>query len=117
VLVTQVAIFFEGAIDDVFEFGGEIGIEADGLDRSAMENRFEDLGTGVAAEGKRAGGHLVEDDAEREEIAASVDFLAADLFGRHIGNGANRCAGASEVFLSGAFGGSGVGDGVTAGGE
>ncbi len=115
VLIAKVAIFFEGAIDDVFEFGGEIGIEADWRDGGAIENRFEDEGTGVAAEGERARGHFVEDDAKREEVAARVHFFAADLFGGHVGDSAESGAGAGEMFVARTLRGSGVECGFSAG--
>jgi hypothetical protein len=42
VLEAEFAIFFESAIDDVFEFRGEIGIETDRRDRRAIQDRFKD---------------------------------------------------------------------------
>ena len=36
-----------------------------------------------------AGGHLVEHDAEREQVGARIDILAARLLGRHVGDGAD----------------------------
>ncbi len=76
---------------------GEIGIEADGRVGSAIEDGFEDEAGGVAAEGQSAGGHFVEDHAEGKEIAASVEVFAAGLFGGHVGDGAERGAGAGEM--------------------
>ena len=52
VLEAQVAVFFQGAIDDVFQPGGKIRIDADGRGRSAIEDGFEDQTGGVAAEGE-----------------------------------------------------------------
>src|ERR1700722_15016169 len=51
------------------------------------------------AKWKRAGGHLVEDGAERKQVAAGVEFLSASLFRRHVGNGAESRAGAGEVLV------------------
>ena len=56
-------------------------------------------GGGVAAKGQRAGGHLVEHDAEGEQVGAGVEFLAARLLGRHVGDGAQWRAGAGEVLV------------------
>jgi len=39
---------------------------------------------------------LVEDATEREEVAASIEFLATRLFGRHVGDGADGGAGTGE---------------------
>ena len=80
-LAAEVAIFFERLVDDVFEFGREFGMEPKRRNRSAIENGFGDDAGSFAAEGERAGGHFVKNDAEREEVTAGVEFLAADLFG------------------------------------
>src|SRR5271170_504203 len=54
-----------------------------------------------AAEGKCAGGHLVEHHTKGEEISAEVEFFSANLFWRHVRNGANGGAGAGEIELHG----------------
>ena len=69
-----------------------------GRRRHAIQDGFEDHAGGFAAEGQDAGGHFVEHGAERKEIAASVQFLAANLFGRHVGDGADGGSGAGEHF-------------------
>ena len=95
----------------------KIGVEADGIDGSAIEDGFEDQSAGVAAEWKRARRHFVEDDAEGKEVAAGIDFFAAHLFGRHVGDGAESGAGAGEVLVARTLRCGGVGDGFTAGGD
>ncbi len=45
----------------------------------------------------RAGGQLVEQDAEREEIRAEVHGVAADLFRRHVGGRAEQRALGGDV--------------------
>src|SRR5262249_15617801 len=52
VLVAQVAVFLEDAIDKLFELVGEIGVNADRRNRRAIEDRFKDQTRGVAAERK-----------------------------------------------------------------
>ena len=71
-LIAEVAIFFEGLVDDAFEFGGEIGIHARGGGGRAIENFALDDSGAFAAEGQRAGSHLVEDGAAGKEIGAGV---------------------------------------------
>ena len=50
----------------------------------AIENGIEDYRGGVAAEGRAAGGHFVENGAEAENIGAGVEIFAASLLGRHV---------------------------------
>ncbi len=101
VLIAEVAIFLEALADDFFESGREIGIEAKRRDGSSIEDFFEDDAGGFAVEGKLAGGHFVEDDGEGEEIGASVEIFGADLFGGHVGYGADGGAGAGEMLRVG----------------
>ena len=54
------------------------------------------------------GRHLVEHGAEGEQIGALVEFFAARLLRRHVGDGAEHQAGAGEV-LVGHFGRLGLG--------
>ena len=49
-------------------------------------------GGAVAPEGSLSGGHLVEDDAQGEEVRALVDRLALHLLGGHVGDRAERPA-------------------------
>src|SRR5580698_4570208 len=73
VLVTKIAVVFESFVDDAFELGREIGIEARRRSGLTIEDGVEDVGGAFAAEGKLAGGHFVEDGAEREKIGAGVE--------------------------------------------
>ncbi len=43
------------------------------------------------------GQHFIEDDAEREQVAALVDALSLDLFGGHVGDGAQHLARSAEI--------------------
>ena len=52
--------------------------------RLVLQNGGRDVEDGRAAERPASGHHLVEHDAEREQIAADVDFVAFDLLGRHV---------------------------------
>ncbi len=64
VLVAQVAIFFEGLVDDAIQLRRRIGVHARYGSGRAVEDRFKnDAGT-FSAEGQLAGGHFVENHAE-----------------------------------------------------
>jgi len=65
------------------------------------EQGDEDDGAGGACERYVAGGHLVEDGAEAEEVAAAVEDLAACLLGAHVGDGADGGALGGEVAADG----------------
>ena len=47
------------------------------------------------------GGHLVQDRAKGEQVAARIEFLGANLFRRHIGYGAHRSAAIGEGLFQG----------------
>ena len=69
----------------------------DGARRGAAEDALEHHRLGHARERRRAGRHLVEDDAEREQIAAAVDLEAPRLLRRHVVDGAQRRTGGREL--------------------
>ena len=101
-LVTKRRIFFEGFVDDARELGRKSGIEPDGSDRRMIEDAIENFSRAVAAKRGAASSHFIENNTEAEEIAASVKFTAASLFGRHIGDGAESGSGAGEMgFIDG----------------
>ena len=80
-------------------------MQARGRKRRAIEDGVEDDAGGFAAKGERSRGHFVEDGAEGEEVGPGVEFLAANLFGRHVGHGSESGAGAGEMFGIDAEGG------------
>ena len=47
----------------------------------------------VARKGASARHHLVQHAAQRKNVAAAIDLLAADLLGRHVADGAQNRAG------------------------
>ena len=108
-LIAEVAIFLEAFADDFFELEREFGIEAERRGRFAAENFFEDDAGGFAREWQLAGGHFVEHDGEGEEIGARVEIFTANLFGRHVGDGAEGSAGTGEMFGITSDGREGVG--------
>ena len=68
---------------------GNFGIEAHRGDGSAIEDGVENCRRSVAARRERAGGHFVENDAEREKVGAGVEGFAAGLLGGHVGDRAH----------------------------
>ncbi len=93
-------ILAEAALDDPAQRRRRGGIElGDRLGFLADDGR-ERLDRGLLLEGAPAGGHLVENRAERELVGAKVRGLAARLFRRHVAdrpeNHARARAGAGE---------------------
>ena len=77
----------------------DIGIHSHGSHRIAVEDRFrDDAGTG-SLKGQRPRSHLVKNDAEREQICATVQFLGPHLLWRHVGCGSQGCPRARELFF------------------
>jgi hypothetical protein len=84
-------------VDEVFKFCWKFGIETERSGGSAIEDGFGDNTGSFTTKRESAGGHFVEHYAEGEEIGAGVEFLAADLLGRHVGDGAECRAWTGEV--------------------
>ena len=91
-LVAQRRVLLQGLGDHALEFGGHIRIQPHGRHRLSVQDRVDDLRGALAAKRQDAGRHLVQDDAEREQIARRPDGLAARLLGRHVRHGAHRRA-------------------------
>jgi hypothetical protein len=66
VLVTQVVIFLQSFVDDVFQPGRHIAIQPHHRDRRAIHDGFADHRRTLAVEGHIAGCHLVEHCAKRK---------------------------------------------------
>src|SRR5579859_2963385 len=108
VLEAQVAIFFHRAPDDFVELETQVRIEKAWRDGFAIQDGFEHDAGSVAAKGKNAGGHFVKNYAKRKQIGARVEFLATDLLGGHVGDGANGAARAGQELVGGDGGKAGV---------
>lgn len=108
-LVAETAIFFEALVDDVLELMGKIRIDLSDGDGVVFEDAAENDTRALAGEWEMAGGHFVENDAERKEVGARVELLGANLFGGHIGDSAESAAGTGELGGSNCLGGEGVG--------
>src|ERR1019366_3635959 len=96
-LVAQVAVFFQQLVDGAFEFRWQLRIEPHGRDRGRVEDGVKEHGGGVAFESVGARRHFVKNGAQREQVGAAVEFLAARLFRRHVGNRSQRRTWAGEM--------------------
>ncbi len=112
VLIAEVAILLQSFVDNFFELGRQVRIQADGRNWGAIQNSFGDDAGAFAAEGQYTGGHFIEHDAEGKNVGACVEFLGADLFGRHVGNGAENGARAGKLGVSCAHGAVAIGSHV-----
>ena len=65
-----------------------------------MQDPVEDERRGRGGKGSEPRRHLVEHDAEREQIRARVELLAPRLLRRHVQDGAHRAAGARQVIVA-----------------
>src|SRR5580693_1104115 len=100
-LISQVSVFLQTLEDDSFHLGRQVGVETDWRYWGTIQNGFENYSRALSAKGQRAGGHLVQDRAKREQVGARIEFLGANLFRRHIGYGAHRSAGIGEGLFQG----------------
>ena len=57
-----------------------------------MKNGADHCGGGRPLERSPPGCHLVDDRAQREDVAARISFAGRKLFGRHVGIGAEHCS-------------------------
>jgi hypothetical protein len=84
------------------------GLFFQGLENDFVQARIDGgffTGRGEAAEGKFAGEHFVEDDAEGIDVGAVIDGVwLFDLFGRHVMRGAETGAAAGERIFGDGFG-------------
>src|ERR1700722_1177213 len=78
-LVAQIAVFFEGLPDNLFQFRRKIGIQGAGRNGRAVEDRIEYYGGSIAGERSLPRSHFIKDGAEAEKIGAGVEFFAAGL--------------------------------------
>ena len=100
-LIADVAILFERLGNQPIEIGGHIRIQLQRSRRSATEDLVRHHTGRRSPERQHAGRHLVEHDAEREQIASRVDPCAAHLLGRHVHHRPQRRSRAGEMRIPG----------------
>src|SRR6202034_3961896 len=98
---TTRGIFFEAAEDELVERAREAGLERAGGRGSAGSDVVHDREHARAGEGRLAGDGVVEDGAERKDVGAAIEMVAARLFGGHVGDGADDDAGVGELCFAG----------------
>jgi hypothetical protein len=100
-LVALLAIALEGAQADGVELVGNLDVVLRGRHDLGLGDRGQGLvGIGPGEQGA-AGEHLPQKDAGREDVAARIELLAADLLRRHVGKRACRAtAGAAAELAS-----------------
>ena len=89
-------MLLEAAADDVLELGGQVDANAGRRRRRVAQDRRAQVGERSAGEGAASRRQLIEQDAEREQIRARVDRLAADLLRRHVRHAALQRPGSSH---------------------
>jgi hypothetical protein len=72
--------------------GNATCLPSDGLGGVLVDDGVEDGAGAVAREREKAGGHFVKNDAQGKEVGSGIEWLAEDLFRRHVGNGAYGAA-------------------------
>ena len=79
VLIPKVAVLLQRLVEDLFETLWNLRVETDRGDRILVQDRVEDQGRCVATESPLAGGDLIENQAEREDVGAVVELFASRL--------------------------------------
>ena len=85
-LVSQLTVFLQRTINDVFELRRQRRVQTDGRNRGAVEDGIEDDAGSLAPEWNGAGRHLVHYNSKGKQVGAGIQFLAPHLLGRHVGD-------------------------------
>src|ERR1700730_5478598 len=92
-LITGIRILCQRAHDNGTDSGVNRGVHLFWRDGVFVHDFVDYGGDVLTRNGFFAGDHVVEHDAEGEDVAASVDGAAFDLFGRHIAGRAHDVRG------------------------
>src|ERR1022692_4977543 len=98
-LTSQVAIFLQRLVDDLFQLWRGVRVYPHRWYRRSIQDRIKHRACRVAPERQGARTHLVQHRTKRKEIGAGVQFLSPDLLGRHVGDRSQRTAGTRQMFL------------------
>ena len=96
-LATQVAIFLQRLVDDLFQFGWKLRVYRRRRCGRVLQNLIENHGRGVAAERLAPRPHFVENHPERKQVRAGVQSFAAGLLRRHVSGGADGRARTGQI--------------------
>jgi len=102
-VVAARGIFLETFENDAFEFRGDALVAYPGRDGRLVEDGVDEASGQGVVKRALAGGHFVENGAERVDIGARVGLLAFQLFGGHIREraGSGRSSGEAGGELAG----------------
>src|SRR5262249_41673525 len=81
-LIAEVTILLQELFYDLLQLGRKRWIQLHNWNGIKLKNRVEHDCGGRSRKGHFSGRHLVEHDAEREQIRARIQFFSASLFGR-----------------------------------
>jgi hypothetical protein len=98
-LTSQVAIFFQALIDDLLQFGWQVRVQPHRRNGITFQNGVEDDPGTLAPERQCPSRHLVQNRPEGEQVGACVQFLGADLFRRHVGDGSHSRSRTGKMLL------------------
>ena len=96
-LVAQLAIFFEGFVDNLFELRRQLWIQPHRCHRYAVEDRFRKHAQSVAPKGQNPTHHFIEHDAKRKQVGTSIQILTPHLLRRHVCQGADRRSRSGQI--------------------
>ncbi len=95
-LIAQGPVLLQGLVEDSLEPLRQARSQSHRGFRSPVQDLIEDRSRGSAGERRRSCRHLVEHDAEREQVRPPVQLLAQHLLGRHIGHRTRRRPGGGQ---------------------
>src|SRR5690349_19072123 len=91
-LVAQLAIFLQAFADNALDFSRQGGVQVNGTDRIAIQNKIEDTFPSFSFKWQFASRHFIENNTEGEQVRAWVQALTTDLLRRHMRNGSQQAA-------------------------
>src|SRR5205085_1518190 len=77
ILITEVAVFAQGLADDGVQLRRRIESVTGQRLRLMLQDGRNPIGLGLAGKRRRAGNHLVEQDAQAEDVRSGIDVLPA----------------------------------------
>ena len=84
VLVSEFAVLLQAAIDNARQSIRNIGIQTRRSDLDLLNDGDQKLAGCISREGSAASAHLIEQDAEREEVCSGIDLFAERLLRGHV---------------------------------
>ena len=96
-LIPQFPVFLQRPIENALQLRRQIGIQFQRRRWLPVQDALKDDRRSMPVEGLLAGGHLIERRTKREQVGAAVEFLAARLLRRHIGDSAQGTAWTGEI--------------------